>query len=66
MPRPQPLQHRQVGLHGLELAADPPGPLEDRDPALRRHRSAPAANQQVGAELLFELADLLGHVRLNR
>ena len=65
MPRAQSLQHREVGLHGLELTADPARPLEDRGAALGRHRSPPAANQQIGTELLFELADLLGHVRLN-
>jgi hypothetical protein len=62
----QPLQHRQVGLHGLELAADAAGPLEDHLAALGRGRPPPAANQQVGAELLFELANLLGHVGLDR
>ena len=52
--------------HRLELALHAPGPVEHDEPELGGLGTPPAAHQQRHAELVLELAHLVGHVRLHR
>ena len=60
------LEHREVGPQVFELAADVAGPLEHERAELGRHGSPPAPAEEGDAQLLLELADLVGDVRLHR
>ena len=65
VPGLEPLQHREVLVQRLDLAADRPGPLDDAHAELGRHGPPPAPHEQLHAELGLELAHVLGHVRLH-
>ncbi len=60
------LEHREVGPEGVELAADVTRALEHEVSELGRHRAAAAPGEEDHPELLLELADLVGDVRLHR
>ena len=62
----EPLQHREVRAQRVELAADRPRPLEHPHAELGRHGAPPIPHEELHAELGFELADVLGDVRLHR
>ena len=53
-------------MQRLDLAADRAGPFDHAHAELGGHRAPAAANEQLHAELGFELAHVLGDVRLDR
>ena len=63
--RVEPLQQREVGAHRLELAVDPTRAVEHEDAELGGLGPLAAAHEQRHAELRFELAHLVGDVRLD-
>ena len=65
VPGLQALQHRQVAVQRVELAADRPCPLEHLHAELGGHRAPAVAHDQLHAEIRFELAHVLGHVGLH-
>ena len=60
------LQHREVLVQRLDLAADRAGPFDHPHAELGRDGAPPAPDQQLHAELGLELAHVLGDVRLHR
>ena len=62
----EPLQHRQVGAHRLELALHAARALEHDQAELCGFGSPPAPDEDRHAELRLELANLVGDVRLHR
>ena len=66
MPGLEALQHGEVLAQRFELTADRSGAVEDAHAELGRHRALPAADEQLHAELGFELVHVPGDVRLHR
>ena len=66
MARLQALQEREVDPHGLQLPADPPGPVEHDPAELGGGGPPPAPHEDGDTELPFQLADLLRDVGLHR
>ena len=62
----EPLQHGEVAMQRVELAADRPRPLQHLHAELRGHRAPPIPHDELHAEVGFELAHVLGDVRLHR
>ena len=62
----EPLQHRQVLVQRVDLAADRARPFDHAVAEFGGHRAPPVTDQELHAELGFELADVLGDVRLHR
>ncbi len=60
------LEHRYVLVQRFDLAADGARPVEDAHAELGWRGAAPAAHEQLHAELALELTDVLGDVRLDR
>ena len=60
------LEHRQVLAERAELAADRPRPVEHAGPELGGHRSPPAPDEELYAQLRFQLLDVARHVGLHR
>ena len=61
----EPLQHREVLAHRVELAAYGAGPFDHAHAELGRHGAPPAAHQQLHAELGLELVHVARDVRLH-
>ena len=66
MPGFQALQHRQVLPEGFELAAYMARAIDHAHTEFRGDRPAPAAHEELHAELGFELVNMARHVRLHR
>ncbi len=66
VPGLQALDHRDVLVQRVELAADRTCAVQHTSAELGRCGAAAAAYEQLDAELLLELADVLGDVRLDR